>query len=315
MESLIWLILAGGTIAAVATFSTSSADRGPIPPTIHLVQKLKRVWPPPAPFIMGDGVPIVYFSIPGENRPVAGNTAIDATGEPWVAIAKKQGGWGSPVSGNVDENEWRKFRWGTSNDLTSVLSKIIDKAIPIIAIAAGALIGGVGGAVAAFAITTVYDLAKGMSITDAVVDGYAKNLSSVVESNAYYQTIKSYSEHPIAQSAIKQAREIAIKNSGYAGTGFASGVGKAFDAGLQVARARLVQQRTVQKLKTMMTDDEGRWIDDSMSRGVAMIDWVNAMFGAEGVKAMQTAMNESGVEIEAGATKTLLNIAKAVTGK
>lgn len=318
MAPLLLLALAGGAVvvAVAAAPSTKAPAADPWKTTFHL----QPVYPPPAPYYapneMAAHYPLVQWTLPGETRPVNGNNAIDVRGEPWMAL--EYGGWGIPfgsITFNVFDPAtrswvapakgsyvWIQAKWsdGSKSWDEAIGDAIKTYFVPLAITIAGSAIGGVGGAVAAAALTAAWKIANGARVTDALVESYQERLASEVEKTAYYQTFKKVSDtYKQTRADLDAIRAEAMKLYAYSGLNTAE-IKQAVEAGIGVARAKQLQDAAIAAVRSRAGDPYAGWLDKSLEHGVMLQDWVLAMYGQRGAELLKWAFTTAGAALDTG---------------
>lgn len=219
-----------------------------------------------------------------------------------------------PCAADAPENKdldhldtWTQVKW---HDEDSFAEAFVDAAtryfVPILITMAGTAIGGVGGAITAFAVDAMFNVAMGAKITDALVNSYQAHLASTVEKSAYYETFKkvatTYKQTKADLDAIRQAALAAYGTlssaSGSAGTDTV--INQAVTAGMAAARAKQVQDAAIVSINARLDDNERIWFAECLKRGVYLQDWVLAMFGDDGADLLRWTFARANAALDAG---------------
>lgn len=333
----ILLLLVGGAVVVSSMGSGNKSSGGNSSgKDWKNVRIIPRSFPPPKPFyapnVKSAHYPLCQFSISGQNAPVQYNAAIDVTGIPWTVfyiddnynIAKSTwpakgfcyGYAGGVENGTTGGEVWDVDTWGwvpcksgtyqwvpgkfkdepdfTDNAIDFVEKKFIPGLITI----AGAYIGGVGGALAAAALTAAWDIVRGQKITDALIDAYQQHLQGEVEKTTYYQTYKSVvATYNQTKEQLEAIRAEYMKLYGYSDP---AQIEKAVNAGIGAARAKQVQDAVIYAVKKRGAPEAEGWLDECLKRGVYLQDWVVAMYGTDGSDLMKWANDTANAALDAG---------------
>jgi hypothetical protein len=231
----------------------------------------------------GSAPPVVPAQFFNFIRPAPQTMATSPHGDPWLVGGDIVQGVGLDSTAQwwtTWAGKWIQTKPATATDkaIERVQGVILDYVAPALeAVVAAA--GGPAGLAAAMAIRTWVSLASGGSITSSLASAAYARLGSQIEKSVYGQTFAALSKQPLAAETIAKMREEVAK---------------------PFAQSKLVQERTIQKMKPRLrTDDERRWLDECMASGAKLVDWVYANYGSPGLTLLNALMSEATAEVQA----------------
>lgn len=284
--------------------------------------------------------PLVWWANDADTTPTPGNLAMDVTGTPWTGIRFARnvaifeatqrpwtGGLGSACDSynlgqvfdpatrtwascdpadttNADKDHldmWLQSTWHDEDTFGETLVAAAERYfIPMVITIAGTAIGGAGGAVFAFAATSIWNIASGMKISDALVGAYQERLASTVEKTAYYETFKKVSDtYKQTRSDLEAIRAEALKLYGYKGLNDQN-LNEAVTAAIGVARSKQLQDTAIAAVNARLSADERIWLAECLKRGAYLQDWVLAMFGVDGADFLKWAFATATRALDSG---------------
>lgn len=286
----IWLLLLlGGGLAAIAVTSTSK----PAKPTLIRKPGLPFKAPSASP---GMALRPNYPSY-AENVAYPTGTPLppgSPTGSPWVvwygnrnmpfAIAPADAGFGLDRDGKwwlyLEPYYWAPCKYegclkpaGEPEDswFNKIAMKVGQALVPILSVAATALVPGIGGILSSAAIKARADIAQGGKINDAVIGAARNALPSLLGSDEFNRASELLKK-TVPQSVLVEARKrLATPQQR-----------SAFDSAVIFDNAKTAQNVAIDKLKKTFPAQADK-IQYAFDNGAQVVDIANAYGGDKGV--------------------------------
>lgn len=298
---LLLLLLAGGAVA-VAASSSSGSKLVTLSPTVFRTRKVPTdpiAYAPPVG-IWGARADLMPAKTP-EGVPFAltDYTFKRADEAPWYGIT---------VDGRVlEHDQWtfpRYKDWSNAKEGPdrSWGARVTEAVTSYVVPALGVVIGAAGGPVgigAALALRTWANLARGIPITDAIIDATQKELKTQLEKSQFSAYVKALSSQPMTQAAIRTARSELAKRYLDGGPSQAGAL-QAFDSAAALARARRLQEAMIENLSTRIDPKYVPGFKRAVREMVPIVDWLYAYAGDVGVKAHDELSLALATQIDAG---------------
>lgn len=236
--------------------------------------------------------------------------AIDSDGVSWawddsIMPAAAPSLEGAPGEGHIagTVHGWHSGgRWSpvTGPSLNTKIDAFVrDVVIPLMATVAGALIGGSAGAAAAFAITTMNKLARGVKITQVLADAAYDQLKTTYERSTWKKTYEDFRSMPYSAKAIDAARSEVAKRY-YAGSASQEQALAAFDSAGSIGRASKIQEIAVRELHRRLPTEDGAVLDHVLENGGLLAEWAYAYGGVAALTWLDAILANVTVRMDAG---------------
>ncbi len=237
--------------------------------------------------VLGGDPFVVYPPGLDPNKVYLGNDpAVDVYGRTWMYA--RGGMW---LGGLQHMDDPRYCGWVLATPKEESFWDLVEEAtvkwaFPIMALAVGIFVPGVGGVIAATAIVALSKMAQGRSVTSSMAEAIAdKSFSSSSSKDRFMESYKQFSSAPYLRAKVVEIANDRLASLKATNPAVYDDEKKAFDEGATLGRGAYIQACVVHDLKKrrLPMPDAPQWLDAALAQQAALHEWVYAYAGDQGL--------------------------------